>query len=72
METGTNISSSHSDELIEQIKSFKRQALHAVRLQFHHPIHGDWMEFEAPVPEDMQTLIQTMREETKLFGLDEE
>ncbi|WP_018691920.1 23S rRNA pseudouridine(1911/1915/1917) synthase RluD [Algicola sagamiensis] len=61
-----------TDELIEQIKSFKRQALHAVRLQFHHPIHGDWMEFEAPVPEDMQTLIQTMREETKLFGLDEE
>lgn len=31
----------------------KRQALHAYRLQFTHPVTGDTMDFSAPLPEDM-------------------
>ena len=30
-----------------------RQALHSHRLRFRHPITGEWMEFTAPLPEDM-------------------
>lgn len=32
----------------------KRQALHSYRLQFEHPITKEWMDFRAPLPEDMR------------------
>lgn len=35
----------------------KRQALHAHRLSFTHPITGVPMEFVSPLPEDMQTVL---------------
>ena len=34
-----------------------RQALHATNLEFIHPITGKAMQFEAPLPQDMQTFI---------------
>jgi 23S rRNA pseudouridine1911/1915/1917 synthase len=34
----------------------KRQALHAAVLGFHHPITGEPLRFETPLPADMQTL----------------
>src|SRR5581483_3097971 len=36
---------------------FPRQALHAWRLAFMHPHSGRRMEFEAPLPRDMEALI---------------
>ena len=41
---------------------FDRQALHAFLLQFEHPRTGEVMHFEAPMPEDMQTLIEALRD----------
>ena len=38
-----------------------RQALHAARLEFEHPIAGDRRVFEAPPWEDMRTLIRLLR-----------
>lgn len=35
-----------------------RQALHSCRLRFVHPITKEWMEFRAPLPEDMQIPFQ--------------
>lgn len=35
----------------------KRQALHSHRLSFLHPITGQQMDFTAPLPEDMSTII---------------
>lgn len=35
-----------------------RQALHARTLGFRHPVTGAEMDFEAPIPPDMQALIQ--------------
>lgn len=32
----------------------KRQALHSHKLSFTHPITGKWMEFTAPLPDDMR------------------
>ncbi|MBN2332715.1 MAG: RluA family pseudouridine synthase [Deltaproteobacteria bacterium] len=43
------------------LRDFPRQALHAKRLGFIHPATGGYMEFEAPVPPDLQQLIETLR-----------
>ncbi len=39
-----------------------RQALHAHRLAFKHPIRGKLMEFEAPLFEDMANIISYLKE----------
>ncbi len=36
---------------------FKRQALHAIRLQLKHPINSNPLDFNCPYPEDFQNLI---------------
>ncbi|GLP85787.1 RluA family pseudouridine synthase [Tritonibacter mobilis] len=43
------------------INNFQRQALHAAVLGFKHPVSGEMMRFEAPLPEDMQALIAALR-----------
>jgi 23S rRNA pseudouridine1911/1915/1917 synthase len=40
---------------------FERQALHAARLAFRHPLSGQVMKFEAPVPDDFSDLLQHLR-----------
>ncbi len=42
-------------------RSFPRQALHAWRIGFTHPVSGDDVEFEAPVPDDLRRLIEILR-----------
>ncbi len=37
------------------------QALHAGILGFQHPVTGKYMEFEAPIPSDMQEVINILR-----------
>jgi 23S rRNA pseudouridine1911/1915/1917 synthase len=39
----------------------KRQALHAAVLGFKHPASNDWIEFEAPLPQDMQNLLKYLK-----------
>jgi len=39
-----------------------RVALHAWKLEIRHPISGEMMEFVAPLPDDMQRLIDKLRE----------
>jgi 23S rRNA pseudouridine1911/1915/1917 synthase len=38
----------------------ERQALHAVRLEFLHPVSGARQRFEAPLPEDFQALLASL------------
>ncbi len=42
------------------VLGFRRQALHATRLSLRHPGHGKVMEWHAPLPADMQTLIAAL------------
>lgn len=42
---------------IENESRINRQALHANRLAFYHPITGEKMEFESPLPDDIQDFI---------------
>lgn len=41
----------------------ERQALHARYLSFKHPVKGDFVEVAAPLPDDMQKLIEKIKNE---------
>jgi len=43
------------------LKEFRRQMLHARTLSFLHPATKEIMRFEAPLPEDMKNLLETLR-----------
>jgi 23S rRNA pseudouridine1911/1915/1917 synthase len=47
--------------LIELLRSFPRQALHAWTLGLTHPESGEWLEFSAPLPDDMAELVAALR-----------
>lgn len=42
------------------VRAFGRQALHAAVLGFAHPLTGQTLRFEAPLPEDMRTLFDLL------------
>lgn len=48
----------------EILKNFKRQALHAVRLELAHPVTCEIMSWTAPIPEDMVILTKALRQDT--------
>lgn len=50
------------DALINTIRNFRRQALHATSLEFSHPATADRVEIEAPLPADFQGLLEALRE----------
>ena len=52
-----------SDPVIEMLRRFKRQALHATRLAFEHPSSGEMIELEVPPPADFQALLEVLRED---------
>jgi 23S rRNA pseudouridine1911/1915/1917 synthase len=52
-----------SERLIETLRNFRRQALHAARLAFEHPETGLLLELEAPLPADFETLLAALRED---------
>ncbi|KUP92099.1 RluA family pseudouridine synthase [Tritonibacter horizontis] len=43
------------------VDGFARQALHAAVLGFDHPVTGAALRFEAPIPQDMQRLMDALR-----------
>ncbi|BBW92152.1 pseudouridine synthase [Pseudoalteromonas sp. PS1M3] len=52
-------------QLFELLRSFKRQALHAVKLSIAHPITGEMMTWQAPIPDDMVEMTLALREDTQ-------
>jgi 23S rRNA pseudouridine1911/1915/1917 synthase len=50
------------------LRGFRRQALHAARLGFPQPVSGQPLEFEAPLPADMQDLLEALREDARQAG----
>jgi len=49
------------EDLIQLLRGFKRQALHAQRLGLTHPVSGESMSWEVPLPTDMQQLLVGLR-----------
>lgn len=52
-----------SDELIEALRGFPRQALHARALGLIHPQTGQDMQFECPLPQDLVDLLTVLQQE---------
>jgi 23S rRNA pseudouridine1911/1915/1917 synthase len=50
--------------LIEALRGFRRQALHAMRLTLRHPSSGETLTWEAPLPDDMQQLLTALDADT--------
>lgn len=49
------------DGACEAVDAFPRQALHARLLGFVHPVSGEKLTFEAPIPADMEALLAQLR-----------
>ncbi|MEC9375894.1 MAG: 23S rRNA pseudouridine(1911/1915/1917) synthase RluD [Pseudomonadota bacterium] len=60
------VPSGASNQLTEVLQSFKRQALHAFQLEFKHPNNGELLEFEAPLPLDLLSLLNALSPESNL------
>jgi len=53
-----------SETLIEALRAFPRQALHAKQLTLVHPETEEELTWEVPLPDDMQTLLQVLVDES--------
>jgi 23S rRNA pseudouridine1911/1915/1917 synthase len=51
----------HAEEAAAAVTAFPRQALHAAVLGFRHPITGEELRFESALPNDIATLLETLR-----------
>jgi len=59
---GDQVYARNKGVLAEQAAALGRQALHAARLEFVHPVTREELAFSTPPPEDMQTLLASIRE----------
>ena len=50
-------------EASEQLRQFRRQALHARTLGLQHPGSGEYIEWSAPLPDDMQQMLEVLRQD---------
>ncbi len=46
------------DAGVAAVAAFPRQALHAATLGFKHPVSGEFLQFEADLPDDMRDLLR--------------
>ena len=52
-----------SPELAGALRAFRRQALHAARLELTHPATGSPMSWESPLPADLRALLRSLAED---------
>ena len=52
-----------SEKLIATLRNLKRQALHAVRLALIHPLRDQEVCWEAPLPQDMKTILAMLEQD---------
>jgi len=60
-----NYAKNYPDSVRAALRRFSGQALHAQTLGFAHPHLGERMAFEAPLPEDLQSIISLLKEDFK-------
>jgi len=59
-----------SPELADQLRGFKRQALHAASLSFDHPRTGKRRSFTSPLPADLTQLLSALRADVQSAVMD--
>jgi len=57
-----------SEELSDALRNYRHQALHAAHIEFIHPISGEPLSFDAPIPDDFNRLIELLREDERVNG----
>ena len=57
------------EPMLNALKGFQRQALHAVALSLLHPDTKERMSWEAPIPDDMVSMAALLRNDTQTHGL---
>ena len=67
---GLKLPKGASAELIATLRGFRRQALHAEKLSFIHPISGEALSFSAERPGDQLALIEVLRADLAEHGSD--
>jgi 23S rRNA pseudouridine1911/1915/1917 synthase len=58
-------------ELVAALRGFRRQALHAEKLSFLHPVSGESLSFSAPRPDDLNGLVLALRADLAANGPEE-
>jgi 23S rRNA pseudouridine1911/1915/1917 synthase len=53
-----------SPECVAMLSAFRRQALHAARLELAHPMDDQPLEFAAPLPADLAALLDLLKRDT--------
>ena len=54
-------------ELVEMLRTFGRQALHARRLGLVHPVSGEYMEWESELPADFVELLEVLEGDQQAY-----
>jgi len=60
---GLRLPKGASEALIDTLRGFRRQALHAERLELQHPVTGEAVVAESPRPADLQALVAALQAE---------
>lgn len=56
-----------SQTMVQSLKEFPRQALHARFLELDHPISGQRMKWQSPLPDDFVWLLTLLRQDREAF-----
>ncbi|MFB8831157.1 23S rRNA pseudouridine(1911/1915/1917) synthase RluD [Azotobacter sp. CWF10] len=56
-----------SPTLVQALREFPRQALHARFLELDHPASGERLKWEAPLPDDFVWLLTLLRQDNEAF-----
>ena len=64
---GAKKSPAASPTMVEAVKTFPRQALHARFLALAHPITGEVMKWESPLPDDFVWLLSLLNQDRESF-----
>ncbi len=62
------IPSQAAPELVELLRGFRRQALHAFRLGLVHPASGRHLRWKSPLPDDMVQLLEALDQDAQTHG----
>jgi len=54
-----------AEPLKEILREFPRQALHARKLIFKHPVSGETVTFQVDLPDDLLMLLDYLREDNE-------
>lgn len=54
-----------NEALLQCLRQYRHQALHACYLAFEHPVTGESVEFSAELPDDYVELIQVLRDDAE-------